>query len=158
VEDTYSLRISADSGAITTNTDGRVRTLKIDLRVGDYNLDNSNFISANLPGLSAMLMTQGRLATDDDYEVLRRQIWRATDAAYKSALETLAKKKAFLQNTVQTEPLPDFTKGEAISSLVPEVALTVSRSQLEQTIDQLSKLFVGQPTIQRSKWRSESRY
>jgi predicted Zn-dependent protease len=152
VKDIYTLRITADSGAITVNSANHNRTLKADLRVGDYALDNSNFMSlSSQSSIAAMLMPGIPIPIDNDYAVLRRQIWQTTDRAYKTALETLAKKKAALQNTVQTEALPDFTKGDASSSLSPESSISVPAERWTQFVDQLSKLFTGQQKIYRSK-------
>jgi hypothetical protein len=151
VKDTYSVRITGDSGALTANSENRTRTLKTDLRVGSYALDNSNFLTLSLPSLTEMLTANIPMPLDDDYEVLRRQIWRATDKAYKTALETLAKKKGSLQNTIRTEMLPDFTKGEATSSLAPEASFAIQRVRWSQMVDQISKLFLGQPGIQKSR-------
>ena len=153
ITDTYGLRISADSGAITANSENRNRTLKVDLRVGSYAQDNSNFLSlSNVAGLLNTLTSSNiRLPLDDDYDVLRRQIWQATDRAYKNALETLTKKKASLQNTVQTEALPDFVKGSAISSIAKENSFVVQRAQWDQRVDQIAKLFLRQQSIQKSR-------
>lgn len=152
LKDSYSLRVTADSGAITTDSENRNRALSIDLRVGSHALDNSNFLSLNLPSLTDLLTTASiQMPIDDDYAVLRRQIWRATDRAYKAALETFAKKKASLQNTVQTEALPDFSKGEATSSLAPELPFSIQKAQWNQMVDQLSRTFLGQQKIQKSK-------
>jgi hypothetical protein len=151
--DAYILRISADSGAITANSENRNRTLKVDLRVGSYTQDNSNFLSlSNTAGLlNAITGSNVRLPIDDDYDALRRQIWQATDRAYKSALETLTKKKASLQNTVQTEALPDFVKGTAVTSMANENSFTVQRTQWDQRVDQIAKLFLRQQSIQKSR-------
>ena len=129
--DAYVLRITADSGAIIANSENRNRTLKVDLRVGSYAQDNSNFLSLSNTAslLNTITSSSVRLPLDDDYDVLRRQIWQATDRIYKSALETLSKKKATLQNTVQTEALPDFVKGTAISSMAKENSFVVQRAQ-----------------------------
>lgn len=150
VKDVYSLRIRSDSGAITTNTENRRRTLKTDLRVGNYTLDNSNFAGLSA-STSLLASTNAMLAVDDNYDVLRRQIWLATDKAYKSALATIAKKKASLQNTVRTEALPDFTKGGANSRIISEIPPAVERDRWTQLVDELSKLFLNQEHIQRSK-------
>ena len=150
LKDLYSLRIRSDSGAITTDSEDHSRALKIDLRVGNYTLDNSNFVSLSLSS-SQLAATNARLAVDDDYDVLRREIWLATDRAYKSAVDTIAKKKASLQNTVQTENPPDFTKGEANSKILSEAPFTVQKSRWVQMVDELSKLFLNQEQIQKSK-------
>jgi predicted Zn-dependent protease len=152
LQDAHTLRITADYGAITVNSDNQYRTLKVDLRVGSYAQDNSNFLSlASIAGLVNSGSSNVRIPIDDNYDVLRTQIWQATDRAYKTALETLSKKKASLQNTVQAEPVPDFSKSETISSLGTENSMVIQKEQWSQLVDQLSKLFVKQPGIQKSK-------
>ncbi len=151
VKDTSTVRITADTGAITVNSSTRNRTLKTDLRVGDYTLDNSNFLTYGASSITALISPGASIPTDDDYAALRRRIWQATDRAYKTALETLAKKKAALQNTVQTEALPDFTKGEANSSVRPEAPASTPSAQWSQYADRISKLLSGHPRIHRSK-------
>jgi predicted Zn-dependent protease len=152
LQDAHTLRITADYGAITVNSDNQYRTLKVDLRVGSYDQDNSNFLSlANIAGLVNSGSSNVRIPIDDNYDVLRTQIWQATDRAYKTALETLSKKKASLQNTVQAEPVPDFSKSETISSLGTENSMVIQKEQWSQLVDQLSKLFLKQPGIQKSK-------
>jgi predicted Zn-dependent protease len=151
LSDGYGLRIIADSGAITVNSENRNRRLKVDLRVGSYAQDNSNFLSlSNAAGLASSLSSVS-IPLDDDYLVIRRQIWQATDRAYKAALDNLTKKKAALQNTLQTEILPDFSKGEATSSLTPENSFIVQRPVLTQLVEQICKMLLGQQSIQRSK-------
>jgi predicted Zn-dependent protease len=151
VKDTYLLSITADSGAITASTENHIRTLKTDLRVGDYTLDNSNFLSLSLSNVSSLASGNARLTVDDDYDVLRRQIWLATDGAYKAAVDTIAKKEAALQNTVQTEVLPDFTKGAATSVIRSEASVTVEKEKWASLVDQLARLFLEQQWIQKSK-------
>ena len=47
---------------------------------------------------------------DDDVAVLRRQLWLVTDAAYRRALATFAKKQAALQNQASPDPVPDWSR------------------------------------------------
>lgn len=152
MQDSCVLRITADFGAVTVDSDNRFRTLNVDLRVGNYSQDNSNFISlANVAGLiNSAAAANIRIPIDDDYDAIRIQIWQATDRVYKNALETLSRKTAALQNTVQTEVLPDFSKEEAITSLSAENSLDIREEPWRQLVDHLSKLFVNQPGIQRS--------
>jgi hypothetical protein len=150
LKDNYALAISANSGAITGDQETRSRVLRIDLRVGDYDLDNSNFIStSSILGLLGSM--GGRTVLDDDYGVLRRQIWIETDRAYKAALDTLTKKKAALQNTVRTETIPDFTKSEPLTSVLAPVALEAKRTQWEKAVSELAKVFLGEEKVLRSK-------
>jgi hypothetical protein len=147
------LRISADSGAVIADSENRNRTLKVDLRVGSYERDSSNFVSlSNTAALiGAIASSNFRIPIDDDYDVLRRQIWQATDRAYKSALETLTKKKATIQNTVQTETLPDFLKRTAVSGPQQENSFVVQREPWSRRVDQIAKLFLHEQNIQKSR-------
>lgn len=92
---------------------GQTRTARITVgvRVGSPERDNTNFFDA------AALFFGG----DDDesyrnrivpremsYALLRRELWLATDAAYKAAVEQYAKKSAVLKNRVQRDTTPDF--------------------------------------------------
>jgi predicted Zn-dependent protease len=143
VEDGSNIGIVAEYGAITTSLRGRSRSVKIDLRVGSYAQDNSNFLSPRT--------SSARLPLDDDYYGLRRAMWLATDRAYKSALETLSKKKSYLQNTVQTASLPDFSKGAATASLTAENSLNMDKEQWTLKVDQIAKMLTGRRDIQRSR-------
>jgi predicted Zn-dependent protease len=147
--DVYQLRITADSGAITINAENRNRVFKIDLRVGSYAQDNSNFFNMSNP--TSIISSLTSLPIDNDYDAIRRQLWQVTDRAYKNALETLVKKKAALQNSIQPEALPDFVKGEANSSIANEISFAVPRTQLAQRVDQIAKLFLKQQNIQKSR-------
>jgi TldD protein len=147
--DVYQLRITADSGAITINAENRSRVFKIDLRVGSYAQDNSNFFNMSNP--TSVIASITSFPIDNDYDVMRRQLWQVTDRAYKNALETLVKKKAALQNVIQPEALPDFVKGAANSSIANEISFAVPRTQLAQRVDQIAKLFLKQQNIQKSR-------
>lgn len=150
LKDNYSLSINGNSGAIVSDIGTRSRVLRIDLRVGDYGLDNSNFLSSS--GILGLLGgVGGRPVLDDDYNVLRRQIWIETDRAYKSALDNLTKKKAALQNTIRTETIPDFAKAEPLTNIMAPVAFEAKRSQWETVVSELVKVFLHQEKILRSK-------
>src|SRR5256886_6446222 len=61
------------------------------------------------------------LPLDDQYQEVRRQLWLATDGAYKRAVEQLAQKRPALQNQTRTEQLPDFANEPpaVITDVVP---------------------------------------
>jgi predicted Zn-dependent protease len=148
IADSYSADVNADQGAITLSAEGRARTLRVDLRVGDYESDNSNFVSlASLTSSGASM----QLPIDDDYDTLRRRIWQATDRTYKGAVETLTAKKTAARNTVQTETLPDFTRGEAVRSLAGENAFDFPRKQWEDRVTRIAGQFQRQSLIRNSR-------
>jgi len=158
VSDDYFLNITASSGALTRNDEERSRTLKVDLRVGDYALDNSHFQSMDFMGGMSPFSFRGEAAMplDDDYDVFRRTIWLETDEAYKGALETLSRKKAYLQNTIRTDSLPDFTKGEKFTHLPAGTPWKVQRNKLAQWVEEASQAFLKESKIHQSEIDLES--
>lgn len=109
VDDVEDLRVSASLGVITRSTLQRSRFVTIDLRVGDPSLDNSNFGSGyNIPHAHYF-----RIPVDNDYDAIRNRIYLGTDEAYKSALKTLSRKRAYLQTRVIEERPDDFLIQEA---------------------------------------------
>jgi hypothetical protein len=95
VSDATLVEIVSEFGGVVQDDRDHRRALRINLRVGDHALDNSNFDLRDLHG--------GPLPLDDDYGVLRRQMWLATDEAYKHAAETMEKKRAALANQTREQ-------------------------------------------------------
>ena len=105
-ERTYG-NATASLGGLLSVSEGVNRQLLVELRVGDHSFDNTNFMAA---GSAARRPNVATLSVDDDYDTLRRQIWLATDIAYKRALDQLAGKRAALQNQTQVKDVPDFSE------------------------------------------------
>ncbi len=145
VSETSARRVSATFGALTQKSESRSRFLNVELRVGDYALDNTNFLSPGYGGTGVARMYGGtvQLPIDNDYRELRRDIWLAVDGAYKKALEDLSKKRATLQNKTRTEELPDFTR-EEVANTVDEIPLPqLGGADLETMVRDLSAMFKG---------------
>ena len=155
VLDRSQLGASATFGALQGGNLGRSRFVVVQVRVGDYQRDNSNFFT--YPMHANGLNETAALPLDDDYQELRRQFWLATDAAYKSAVETLAKKRAALENRTTREDLPDFTHEEpsSVQESCPPVKLDLPAA--EALVRKLSSLFREQPEIEASQVNLELR-
>jgi hypothetical protein len=105
---------AASFGSLLGTNRSRGRMLRVEVRVGDYAFDNTNFFSAptlSEVGMRAFLGVY-ELPLDDDYLEIRRQIWLATDGAYKAAVEGVAGKRAALLNRTRTDSLADFSEAE----------------------------------------------
>ncbi|MHB8754171.1 MAG: metallopeptidase TldD-related protein [Candidatus Acidiferrales bacterium] len=100
--------ISASSGALISSTHNRSRFMAVGVRVGDHQLDSSNFITQN--GFQGFLGSTGQVGIDRDYHSLRQDLWLATDQAYKQALVQYSNKKAFLNSLARPPEIPDFSK------------------------------------------------
>jgi predicted Zn-dependent protease len=139
---------SASFGSlISSSQQPRGRTLSVQLRIGDYSFDNTNFSAiGSFGGFDMSALTGGdQLPQDDNYTELRRQIWLATDAAYKQALEQIAGKRAALQNVTQTEPMPDFSKETPLTLTDERPRVELSRADAEALVRELSATFRALP-------------
>jgi hypothetical protein len=145
VQDRTQLSASATFGALLSGGIARARYLTVQVRVGDYQRDNSNFLAFPLRanGLTETLL----LPIDDDYQELRRQIWLATDGAYKAALETLSRKRAALENRTTRENLPDFSREQPTTALEPPSPVKMDLARADALVRNLSAIFRQQPEI-----------
>lgn len=147
VDETARLAAGASLGSLLHSVESRSRFLTVEIRVGDYAFDNSNFLGAGAPGFGAF---GSPLVQDDDYGTLRRQIWLATDAAYKRALEELSRKRAALQDAMTTDSVPDFSREDVVTTADDAAAPLPARQDLNRLVNGLSALFRAAPDLQRS--------
>ena len=114
----HSITVNASNGGVKSKNRSTSRRLEVEMRVGSRELDNSNYMSRNFRNQRV----NRTLALEDDYDLLRKQIWLATDNAYKDAVETYAAKEAAMKNS-QQEAMLDFSTEE------PNVFMDDRRSQ-----------------------------
>ena len=148
VVDTESMVLEATFGASVRENQSRTRSLRVDVRVGSHELDNSEFL-----GMRSMFSVGSlprSLVREDDYDALRHDLWLATDAAYKEALEQLAQKRAFIQNRVQDEPVPDFSVEGAFVLVEPLAESVFDEEAWRETVRRLSEVFREYPAIDES--------
>ncbi len=112
--------IVAEFGALVSSTAGRNRIMSVDVRVGNDNLDSSNFITDE--GFSGFLGSTGTVGIDRDYDSLRQDLWLATDQSFKAAVENYSKKQAFLTRLAKAPSIPDFSPAEPTVKVDPLVA------------------------------------
>lgn len=138
VDDTVVERIAASYGALERVEPSRSRTLQTIVRVGSMDLDNSNF-SGGRGGFGRRGSSE--LPLDDDYLALRQAIWRVTDSYYKSAVETLTQKRAYLKDrTIEDRP-HDFTRANVVTSLQAQSTFSFDRKAWEDYARRISAQF-----------------
>jgi predicted Zn-dependent protease len=146
VEDVTDTNLQARLGAMVEDSSRRVRALQVEVRVGDYAFDSSRFVSGNrAQGEGAVLAP-----LDDDYDAMRRQLWLATDAAYKRAVNVFARKKAAFQNRTNTDALPDFSKEVPVETVLPPVAPVGSSREWVEGLRKISAVFASSADIHAS--------
>jgi hypothetical protein len=158
IDDIATTRVIARLGSLLDDTSTRSRTLYVDVRVGDYTFDSSRFVVQGRGGGGGD--GSSPVTLDDDYDVMRRQIWLATDAAYKRAVGIFARKKAAFQNRASVDAIPDLSRETPVATVQPSpiVAAPASRQTWMDRTQQLSRIFAAARTIENSDvWAVESR-
>jgi TldD protein len=142
VEDQTGFSVSATLGGILSRSSNHVRIPRTRVRVGDYVFDNSNYMYSDLGAGRG-----SELPLDDNYSVLRRSFWLATDQAYKGAVEAIARKRAALKNITQSETLPDFWKAKPAEKIEPVPKFDASLDAWTERARDLSKVFSAYPEV-----------
>ena len=96
LEDADAFTATAVFGGLLSANQTRQRIPQVEVRIGDYEFDNTNHVYTRL--LRWGRYDPDRWPLDNNYGILRQCFWLATDRGYKSALETLARKRASLKN------------------------------------------------------------
>ncbi len=111
--------VTATFGALVSSTTTRNRFMSVDVRLGDYHLDSSNFISED--GFQGFLGSSGEVGIDGDYNSLRQDLWLATDQAYKEAATQMSLKQAFLRSLTKPPEIDDFSQAPTLVKLDPRL-------------------------------------
>lgn len=142
--------VAAQYGSVTSRSQATTRRLVVRVRVGSKDLDNTNFVASG-PGGFSRAAFPASLPLEDDYGAIRRQIWLATDRAYKAALDQLAKKRAALQNRTVVEQVPDFSDQEANTYSQAGAESEPDFERLGETVRELSGVFRAAPEVSASE-------
>jgi len=140
------LAISSSLGAPPNIDRYRARYLDPELRVGSYDMDNTNF----LPSDNKHSDCVEYVTTDDDYTALRRAAWLKSDEAYKSAIEDLESKIAYLKGHPVRGRLADFVKAQPVISIAATARLKVDEKKWADTVQRLSAIFKNYKNLQRT--------
>ena len=139
--------VVGELGAITNSLELPWRGIgSSQLLLGDYNNTNDTrfvgqFMKVGMPA-------------EADYDMIRRNFWLVSDAAYKMALREAAAKEAALKSNPQTPEeaqLPDLVKAEPITKIVEsKVPYEIDIKKWENTIRELSAIFKNYKEIYNS--------
>jgi len=148
LDDVNRTMVSAMLGSVTEQQPSRMRLVGVEVRVGDYALDNSNYVSLrNFGGPGGMFAGVRQAPLDDSYARLRSTLWIATDAQYKKALEDLSAKRAVLETRNRADELPDFSKEPSITETQPRETSQANLEELKALARTISAIFKSAPEI-----------
>jgi len=131
----------ATLGALRTDQINSGRLVRVVVRIGDYKQDS--YFGEGTGAVDVM-------PTDNDEMALRRQLWLATDKAYKSALGGLTEKQAALKNVETENDLADFSEEKPAQSVRDLAKLDVDVDRWKQTLRTASDLFRADPSLETS--------
>lgn len=126
-------------GALRVDQRVHARSIRVVVRVGDYKQD-----SYYGPGVGTISLAP----IDNDPMALRRQLWIATDQAYKAASEALAMKNAALRQYTADQPFNDFARAPVLQSIEPLATLDFDPGPWKQMIENSTALFRRDPKIE----------
>src|SRR5476649_1406355 len=112
IDEDDNFGVTANLGGLLTERYDRFRSPEVDVRVGDYKFDNTNYVGSGF-GFGSRYDLE-RFPLENAYPVLRRYLWLETDSSYKSAVEAISRKRAALRNLTQSEQLNDFSHAEPV--------------------------------------------
>ena len=145
VEDTRSFAASASLGALISSADARTRVPMVQVRVGDYSFDNTNHMYSD--AYSGTRYDSGQLPNDDNYGAFRQGFWLATDRAFKTAEDAIARKRSSLKNMNVADPLPDFSRAPAVEAVLPVNVAPTDEKQWADRVVKLSAIFANYPQV-----------
>jgi len=150
VRDYETWEMTGRFGAIVSHNQSRARQAYVEVRVGDYKLDNTTsdreqaFDSTDPDAYEP----PSEAPLDDDGEALRGTLWLITDAKYKRALAAYAKKRGRRATTVvEDEDLPSFSREPAAKHADPVTVFRFDAHELESRVRTASALFKSYPDL-----------
>jgi TldD protein len=128
-------------GALRTDQVNKGRLVRVVVRIGDYKQDS--YFGEGTGAVESM-------PTDNDEMALRRQLWLATDKAYKAALSGFTEKQAALKSVETESDLADFSEEKPAQSVRELTKLDVDMDKWKQTLRTTSDMFRSDPNLETS--------
>ncbi len=148
--DEEEINITAFNGAILNNEHTRNRYLTVDVRVGNYKLDNTHQLrgKSGFSGFEFYAPTYEQIPLEDDEFSIREVLWKMTDDEFKKAQERIMKVKAEQETKVaETDTSPDFSFAEPQISIGAVAKLSIDTVNWAKRLKELSETFKKYPWI-----------
>lgn len=131
ITDDQVVSVTGTFGKLQTSQQSRSRQLDIDLRVGNYHLDNTHGIREEAPPAFPPVY----VPVEADSAALRSVLWYWTDLKYKQAVEQLTRIKTDVQVKVEQEDKSDdFSREPAAKHLDKPLMMSVDRHAWEEKV------------------------
>jgi TldD protein len=151
VKECRKTSLEAANGALRGRGSERHRHLGVQVRVGDWQVDNTHRLRQEGRGDASERTKAAYLPLGDDPAAVRSVLWIETDKAYKKAAERYIKVKTDRAVTVdEADQSADFTEAEAVHSAESFTPPPVDLARWEEALKAASAVFDSYPDILQS--------
>jgi len=149
VSEMESVDIDASLGALRSSQTSLTRLLDIDVRVGDYQLDNTHQIRGQRGTTSGPSFSYPVLMpVDNDIDALKSVVWLETDEKYKAAVERFIQVKANRTIKVEEEDTSaDLSRESKQTAVLAPANLDLDIPTWQKKVQDFSALFNKYPEI-----------
>lgn len=150
VTETQSAVITASYGALRRSSMSHSRLLDVEVRVGDYQLDNTHRLRGVFDFMSRIPLPVS-ISIEDELDAIKSALWLETDKKYKAAMERLIQVKMHKTVKVKEEDeSADFSRESPEEFIGPLSRITVDKAKWENKLKEYSMLFNPFPDIYQS--------
>lgn len=125
VSDVFEASVSTEFGVLVQSTKEESRLCAVEVRVGDYTMDNTREIRGDMfANIMSGMQDMKPLPLDSDNETaIRQALWKETNKTYRDAIQRYAKVKSNVAVKVEAEDQSDdFAKlSQHANSIAPPV-------------------------------------
>lgn len=147
MHDERTTYLSASFGALQQSSENRGRTATVEVRVGEYFLDNTHPIRGDVSAMSPRVRRIALPLTDDE-KPIRQALWLGTDRAFKQAAQALTRVRTNVAAKIQEEdPAADFSREQPETYTGDPVSYTLDTKLWEARLRRISALFDNDPRI-----------
>lgn len=145
ITESASANISASFGEVINRGSSTTRYIDINLRVGDFSLDNTHPVEGGtvIPDLGAYTIAI------DDVDALRTTLWYRTDMAFKTALSQFTRVRNRVQTTVEADDKSgDFSVVEPSTYIEEKRELDADMELWGRKLQEYTHPFATSPVVQ----------
>lgn len=158
VLESHKTELKATFGGLERPRDAHSRTLQAEIRVGSREFDDTHFVGAQNRNFRPR---SKKLTVEDDYDVLREQMWALSDEVYKTAVQRFAGKTVYKESKNIKEDIPDLSEDPVRSSRETSDPGGFEAGW-EKSLRRISAVFREYPEVQSSSakltWRVQHLY
>ncbi|MGD8534484.1 MAG: metallopeptidase TldD-related protein [Candidatus Aminicenantes bacterium] len=151
ITESIRLLIAASYGAIRVSSDNHSRVLDVEVRVGDYQFDNTHRLRDRF-GYIPPYRGFAFIPTENDRDSIKSALWFETDKKYKEAVQRLIQVEANKAVKVEEEDeSADFSREAPEQFIGPLSDIRVDVPQWEKRLKEYSAMFIPFPDILESQ-------